>query len=105
MKEYLPAASGPNAVDGSATPATSVTVPAPADAPVQSSAVVYHVNVTLPVGVPAPVPLTVALSCTVEPNGTDVTAVLWFDPLWISVTVDVFALPTDRGSHTASDSL
>jgi len=73
LKEYEPAASGPSLLEGCATPdASSVTVPALTEAPVQALEAVKNVNVTVPVGVPA-VPLTVALSCTVDPAGTEVT--------------------------------
>src|SRR3989442_13143929 len=52
--------------------ASSVTVPDPTEVPVQVLEAVKNVNVTVPVGVPK-LPLTVALSCTVDPAGTDVT--------------------------------
>src|SRR3989442_894824 len=56
-----------------ATPlASSVTVPDPTEAPVQVLEAVKNVNVTVPVGVPK-APLTVALSCTVVPAGTEGT--------------------------------
>src|SRR2546422_859312 len=69
--------------EGWATPlASSVTVPDPTEAPVQVLEAVKNVNVTVPVGVPK-APLTVALSCTVVPAGTEVTTV-WLGS-WISV--------------------
>src|SRR5438445_6428440 len=52
--------------------ASSVTVPDPTEVPVQVLEAVKNVNVTVPVGVPK-LPLTVALSCTVDPTGTDDT--------------------------------
>src|SRR5439155_433345 len=64
-------------------PPASVTDPAPTDAPVQALDVVKNVKVTVPVGVPK-LPLTVALSCTVVPAGTDVTTASAAS--WISVT-------------------
>src|SRR3989442_13605726 len=66
-----------------ATPlASSVTVPDPTEAPVHTLEAVKNVNVTVPVGVPK-LPLTVALSCTAVPAGTEVTTA-WL-ALWISV--------------------
>src|SRR5437879_10969029 len=73
MRELLPALKGPWLAEGWATPlASSVTVPDPTEVPVQVLEAVKNVNVTVPVGVPK-LPLTVALSCTVDPAGTDVT--------------------------------
>src|SRR3989475_8485545 len=64
--------------EGWATPlASSVTVPDPTEVPVQVLEVVKNVNVTVPVGVPK-APARVALSCTVDPAGTDVTTA-WLD--------------------------
>src|SRR5207245_10805341 len=73
MKVLEPALKGPWLAEGWATPlASSVTVPDPTEVPVQVLEAVKNVNVTVPVGVPK-LPLTVALSCTVVPAGTDVT--------------------------------
>src|SRR2546430_13698721 len=70
---FRSALKGPWLAEGWATPlASSVTVPDPTEVPVQVLEVVKNVNVTVPVGVPK-LPLTVALSCTVDPAGTDVT--------------------------------
>src|SRR5256885_950317 len=69
----ISALKGPWLAEGWATPlASSVTVPDPTEVPVQVLEAVKNVNVTVPVGVPK-LPLTVALSCTVDPAGTDVT--------------------------------
>ena len=74
-------------------------MPDPTEAPVQALEVVKNVNVTVPVGVPK-APLTVALSCTVVPAGTEVTTA-WLAS-WISVaTVGVRAV-TVSGSHGLS---
>src|SRR2546429_1984935 len=73
MRDTERARNGTSDVYASAPPlASSVTVPDPTEAPVQALEVVKNVNVTVPVGVPK-LPLTVALSCTVDPAGTDVT--------------------------------
>src|SRR2546422_10003887 len=83
MKEEEPATKGPCPARGWATPFTSsVTVPDPTEAPVQVLEAVKNVNVTVPVGVPT-VPLTVALSCTVDPAGTEVT------PAWLALGISV----------------
>src|SRR2546428_12447595 len=62
--------------------ASSATVPDPTEAPVQTLEAVKNVKVTVPVGVPK-LPLTVALSCTVVPAGTEGTT-LWLGS-WVSV--------------------
>src|SRR2546427_8475028 len=78
MKEEVPALKSPLLAVGFATPlASSVTVPDPTEVPVQVLEVVKNVNVTVPVGVPK-APARVALSCTVDPAGTDVTTA-WLD--------------------------
>src|SRR5207245_10980009 len=78
-----PALKGPWLAEGWATPlASSVTVPDPTEVPVQVPEVVKNVNVTAPVGVPK-LPLTVALSCTVDPAGTDVTTA------WLALCISV----------------
>src|SRR5437899_8414510 len=85
LHDALPisALKGPWLAEGWATPlASSVTVPDPTEAPVQALEAVKNVNVTVPVGVPK-LPLTVALSCTAVPAGTEVTTA-WL-ALWISV--------------------
>ena len=50
-------------------------MPAAVGVPVHPLFVGNHENVTFPVGVPNVVPVTVAESCTVEPNATLVTDV------------------------------
>src|SRR2546429_9137099 len=73
MRDTERARNGTSDVYASAPPlASSVTVPDPTEAPVQALEAVKNVNVTVPVGVPK-LPLTVALSCTVVPAGTEAT--------------------------------
>ena len=59
-------------------------------------------NETLPVGV-VNAPVTVALSCTVEPIGADV--ITSCAALWMSVAVDELSLPPVSGSHGPVDPL
>src|SRR5437879_11161483 len=66
------------------------------EAPVQALEAVKNVNVTVPVGVPK-LPLAVALSCTVDPAGTEVTTA-WLAS-WISGAADGATAVTATGSH------
>ena len=62
---------------------------------------------TVPVGVGKlpPNPVTVALSCTVLPRVTVVTALLWSVPLWMSVATVGVAAVTVNDSQTLSAAL
>src|SRR5437870_5089824 len=91
---------GPWLAEGWATPlASSVTVPDPTEVPVQVLEVVKNVNVTVPVGEIGRAPCR-ALSCIVDPAGTDVTTARL--ALGISVTTVGVSAVTVSGSQGLS---
>src|SRR5437867_372410 len=97
---YEPALRGPCLLAGPTRRSSDLaTVPAATEAPVHTLDAVKNVNVTVPVGVPK-APLTVALSCTVDPAGTEVTTA-WLAS-WISVATVGVSSVTVSGSHGLS---
>jgi hypothetical protein len=89
-------------LEGCATPpASSWTLPAAVEAPVQSL-LAYHAKSTVPVGTPC-APLTVAESWTTEPMGELVIALCAAS--WIVVTALGTSLVASSGSQAASAAL
>src|SRR5713101_1021123 len=84
---------------GLATPLPSRATGAPATPPVEQSLLEKRVNVTEPVGV-GPEPVTVAVSCTVEPIAADVTVAPC--AFLIAVAVEEFSFVATRGSQAPS---
>ena len=91
-----------NVVPSTAPPASVNGDDVAAGIPVQNASVVYHRNVTVPVGVGKPAcPVTVAWSCTVVPTGTVVTVACVAS--WITVAVDDATVVTVNGSQAPVD--